>query len=484
LYITLHIRKTVGIFSLLGKKEPPARKQSERTSTAKNQERSPARSSKNAEAGQEQRKAARATAMKIDAIESEMSSEFVKPLPFSGNTMPGPASQFLNTMPHVPETAKPDASNAHPATADAKHSTMLPTMGESTAFLLGVETVIGPVAISTSEAAPVIEEAAILFANGQTELIEPILLHAIEEDALGSTPLTVWGMLFDLYQVTGQQASFENLSIRYANKFEMSPPTWITQGAAQEKPAAVAAPRGNSVPGVSFAGKLDSSCIKQLERIKNMAENSNVLRLEFVRVTEIDPIGCGLLLSVMKKLQKSGHKLILVGAAELIEKIRAILQVGRRDETEAPWLLMLEFLRLLNREADFEETSLDYCVTFEVSPPAFESPKDKVVTDTEESLAPEEDSADHFMMPAVIEMPTGTLLQNITAHAHAHNPVVLDCSNLQRMDFNAAGQLFGGLTPLLSGGKSVELLHPNHFIIALCEVMGFKDALRIIPRKS
>lgn len=472
----------MGIFSLLGKKEPPSRKKAEQTSSQKSQERSAARATKTVEAGHEQRKAARATAMKIDAIESEMSSEFVKPLPFSGNTMPGPVSQFLNTTPHTPDT-KPAAGKEPPA-AETKHSTMLPAMGESTAFLLGAESVIGPVAISASEAAPAIEEAAILFANGQTELVEPILLHAIEEDALGSTPLTVWGMLFDLYQITGQQASFENLSIRYANKFEMSPPGWIAQGAPQEKPVAAAVARGNSIPGVSFAGTLDSSCIKQLERIKNMAENSNVLRLEFVRVTEIDPVGCGLLLSVMKKLQKSGHKLILVGAAELVDKIRAILQVGRRDETEAPWLLMLEFLRLLNRESDFEETSIDYCVTFEVSPPAFESPKDKVVTDTEESLPPEEDSADHFMMPSVIEMPTSTLLQNITAHAHAHNPVVLDCSNLQRMDFNAAGQLFGGLTPLLGSGKTVELLHPNHFIIALCNVMGFKDTVHIIPRKS
>src|SRR3546814_20767532 len=108
-------------------------------------------------------------------------------------------------------------------------------------------------------------------------------------------------MLFERYQISGQQAAFENLSIQYANKFEMSPPGWIAQDAPQEKP--VAAPRNNSIPGVSFAGKLDSSCIKQLESIKNMAENSNVLRLEFVRVTEIVPGGCGLLRSVLKRMQ-------------------------------------------------------------------------------------------------------------------------------------------------------------------------------------
>ena len=186
----------------------------------------------------------------------------------------------------------------------------------------------------------------------------------------------------------------------------------------------------------------------------------------------------------MKKLQKSNHKLILVGAAELIEKIHSILQVGRRDETEAPWLLMLEFLRLLNRETDFEEASIDYCITFEVSPPPFESPKDKVVTDDEEAVTVEEDTSGYFKMPKLIEMPVDTLLPDITAHAQLHNPVTLDCTTLQRMDFNAAGQLFGGLTPLLDNGKSLELFHPNHFVIALCSVMGFGESIQIIPRKS
>lgn len=481
----LFIRKNVGIFSLFGKKErQPTRKPTEPESSQKKRDHDAARASNRIDIEQTQqvqRKAARATAMKIDAIESEMSSEFVKPLPFSGNTMPGPASQFLNTLPHPPATDKKNQARPPQAATLEQPSMLLPTMGASTAFLLGAETVIGPVAISNSEAAPVIEEAAILFANGQTDMVEPILLSAIEEEALGSTPLTVWGMLFDLYQITGQRSAFENLSIKYASKFEMSPPAWMECDAPQ--PQAAATPRSGATPGVSFSGKLDAAIVKQLERVKNMAEMSNVLKLEFARVTEVDAIGCGLLLSVLKKLQKSGHNMVLVGAPELAEKIRAILLVGRRDETEAPWLLLLELLRLLNRETDFEETSIDYCVTFEVSPPAFVSPQNKVVTDSEESIAPDEAAADHFTMPAVIDTHTDTLLQNIIAHAHAHNPVVLDCARLTRMDFNAAGRLFSGLAPLADSGKAIELLHPNHFVVALCNVMGTKDVIRIIPRK-
>jgi anti-anti-sigma regulatory factor len=464
----------VGIFSLFGKKEDQPARKSATGDTPKKRDAALGPNTKSPlDQAELQRKAARAaTAMKIDEIESEMSSEFVKPLPFSGNTMPAQFPDTLTRNTNVRPTKPGD-------TVPLEHvTTKLPEMGDSTAFLLGADTMAGPVAISSSEAAPVIEEAAILFANGQTKLIEPILTHAIAEEA----PPMVWGMLFDLYQITGQRTAFENLSIQYAHKFEMSPPTWIENDAAEKSKEA--APRASSTPSVAFSGKLDAGIVKQLERIKNLAERSDVLKLEFVRVAAVDPIGCGLLLSVLKKLQKSGHNLILVGAAELAEKIQSILMVGRRDETEAPWLLMLELLRLLNREAEFEERSIDYCVTFEVSPPAFVSPQDKVTTDVEETAAQDEENADRFAMPSLVDGATATLVQQITAYAHDRNPVMLDCSGLTRMDFNAAGQLFGGLTPLLSAGKQIVLYHPNHFIIALCGVMGVKDMLTIVQRKA
>lgn len=90
----------------------------------------------------------------------------------------------------------------------------------------------------------------------------------------------------------------------------------------------------------------------------------------------------------------------------------------------------------------------------------------------------------NFMMPVVIDARTETLLKDIAVYAHTHNPVVLDCTRLTRMDFNAAGRLFGSLTPLISGGKSIELHHANHFIVALCQVMGVAELLRIVPRKN
>jgi anti-anti-sigma regulatory factor len=197
----------------------------------------------------------------------------------------------------------------------------------------------------------------------------------------------------------------------------------------------------------------------------------------------VDPIGCGILLSVLKKLQKSGHDLILVGALELTEKIRAILEVGRRNETEVPWLLLLEILRLLNLEKDFEETSIDYCVTFEVSPPAFAPPNNKVTTALEENI-PAKSVSEHFMMPPVIEGRTEQLIAAITGYAVNRNPAILDCSRLTRVDFGAAGQLLTGLAPFVAKGAVLELHNVNHLVAALFNVMGLKDLVHILPRKN
>lgn len=427
-----------------------------------------------------------ATTLKIDAIESEMSSEFVNITTIQpADTRSGPKT----AAPPPPKANKPGEPSAPLPRVEPKRPAkpapavtlqpMAAEMGATTEFLLDGQTAVANIAAPSSEAATVIEEAAIMYANGQTELVEQMLRAAVEEDLLGSVTLNAWQMLFDLYQISGKRQEFEHLSIAYANKFETSPPAWLvgTQEVQQ-----TAAPAG-AKPMVTFSGALDSRSAKYIERIQKLAESHQALRLEFARITEVDPAGCALLLGVLNKLQKSGHDLILVGAPELADKIRTIVEVGRRDDTEDPWLLLLEILRLLNREKEFEETSIDYCVTFEVSPPAFVAPQNKVTTATAETpvSAP---ALDGFMMPALIEGSIDNLILAIAAYSDEHCPAVIDCSQLIRVDFNAAGSLLTELAPFCGSGKAVEFHHVNHLVTELFKVIGLKDLVRIVPRKN
>jgi len=48
-----------------------------------------------------------------------------------------------------------------------------------------------------------------------------------------------------------------------------------------------------------------------------------------------------------------------------------------RDVDPVYWMLRLEALRLAHRPDQFDEVAIDYCVTFEVSPPSWENSRCK-----------------------------------------------------------------------------------------------------------
>ena len=469
----------MGIFSFLGKKDrrdddetatsadTPRRRRDDQSDRAE----SAARAERTANSQIVQRDAARKTALKIDAIESEMSSELARPAPVprgSGNSRPmrGSSDRLgsggINTIPF--------ADN---------FSATLPVMGMATDFLLGAEVVTERDKPVESETPAIIEEVAILFANDQNDLVESMLIEAIAEEALGSATHTAWWMLFDLYQILGKQGEFENLALSYASKFETSPPTWLTSSSEDIAGSATSA-ESNTV--VVFSGKLDGSIQKQLDRAQKIGSTSSALRFEFARIVEATQEGCTLLLAGLKKCQQAGCIVSLAGGNELVKCIRAIIEVGRRDDSEAPWLLLLETLQLMNRQQDFEEASIDYCVTYEVSPPAFVAPKSSVTSAIDEHFAPAMPD-NVFMMPAVLDVKSDQV-NAIVTFTQQHQVTVLDCSQLGRVDFSAASLLLGGLAPLAGNTRVIEMRHVNNLVHALFNVMGLGEVAQIIPRKQ
>lgn len=416
----------------------------------------------------EKKHIARATERKIDAIEFEMSRDMGRPKSLSSK---------LNTDGPLTRTG-PNQFHSDFIATDFQSTVALnlPT----TDLLLG-HAELNPAAMAQTESVPLLEEAAILFATGQVKVAEHMLRSAIDLDNLGNATTLAWFMLFDLYQIEKNQYAFESLSLDYAGKYETSPPVWHNSEADLDAPESK---DESTIPGLIFPSKLDGDIIKLLQRLNNLSDSNKVLKLDFGRVKTVDPVGCGLLLRAMRNLQKSKHDLVLVAAQNLTEQIRSILEVGRRDETEAPWLLLLEVLQLLQLKEVFEEASIDYCVTFEVSPPAFEAPTSKVTTAIAEPVA-EEENSDRFMMPKTIEGSTEALVKQITDHAKNHDLVILDCSQLERVEFGASAQLLNGLVPIsATKGKSIQFYEVNYLVMHLFNAMGLKNVAVIIPRKQ
>jgi ABC-type transporter Mla MlaB component len=405
-----------------------------------------------------QREIARATAAKIDEIELEMAADIFDDHAWAGN-------------------------RRTPAVASGAPSA--PLLDLNTADLL-VEEGMPDTAIAPSSA-PAVEEAAILYANGQIEAAEAALRECL--DGACRSERQPWWMLFDLYQATGREAAFESIAIDYASHFETSPPAYAPLYA----PAAQAAgqPYSGVTPTASLSGQLDATAGAQLARV--LASSGAIVRLEFGTIAAATPEGCAVLLEALQTLRRDGRELVVAGADHLLAVLRPMLAIGERGAGEAPWLLLLELLLLMNREKDFEETAMDYCVTFEVSPPSFEAPA-RAALSVGASSGGSAAAGDRFLLPGLVEGESAALLKAIEAYAGQHASLVLDCSRLARIDYAAAMALGASLRQLASAGskdgsdggdnkRSIELRDLNHLVAALLRLLGAGEHARLYAHK-
>lgn len=368
-----------------------------------------------------QREIARATAAKIDEIELAFESDIFNDEPAWGSDARHPASSLPASLP--PEEI-PDAA-ASPASA------------------------------------PAVDESAILYANGQADAAEHLLRDAL--DTLGRHERLPWWMLFDLYQADGREQAFESVAIDYASHFETSPPTWKPLPAAG---AEAARPAPALAASEVFDTVLSAASDARLQRV--LQATTPTVRLDFGRVRQVDEAGAASLLAALQTLRAGKRELVLAGADTLLATLRPMLSIGVRDSSQAPWLLLLELLLLTNNEKEFEEAAMDYCVTYEVSPPSFETPHR---VSTAATAAPPA-KGDRFMLPSTITSRDGALFDAIDAYASERDTLVLDCSRLARIDYAGATLLQSRLEAGANAGKRVELRELSHLVTALLRLLG------------
>ena len=61
---------------------------------------------------------------------------------------------------------------------------------------------------------------------------------------------------------------------------------------------------------------------------------------------------------------------------------------------------------------------------------------------------------------------------------------MVDCRELRRMDFAAAGELLNEIANLRAHGKNLLFVEPNHLVHALMIVMGMHELAEIRRRKG
>ncbi|MDH5209553.1 MAG: hypothetical protein OEW34_12995, partial [Burkholderiaceae bacterium] len=293
------------------------------------------------------------TAAKIDAIESEMARDFLRPsgrsseFPNSAanSTLARPSQQPVSSVAAPAVSAAPAPPPAAPMPAETLDPGTDDWQGNANAIELHGE--------GTGSA---IEETAILFANGLLEPAEAGLRAAIQADALGDSAQRGWLMLFELLQQRADKAAFDSLTIEYVLRFESSPPAWIEykEEGAVVTPAGAAPPAG--APVIALPDVVDASVVKHLEQLKQQSLVHQSITLDASNVRTMDMVGAELMLRVLNAFKRASHELIVMGADQLVTPLRAAVEAGRRDPSDAVWMLLLEVFRLLNRQHDFEET--------------------------------------------------------------------------------------------------------------------------------
>jgi anti-anti-sigma regulatory factor len=337
--------------------------------------------------------------------------------------------------------------------------------------------VAAPTIAASEHAASIIEDTVILFANGQVEQALATLSRAVRDEDLGGLALQGWLMLLDLYQHLGMAAEFEVLALRFSVRFERSPPTWLE---AREHRDAALDPM--DIGSFALSGVLSKASAPELEKLMSTAAARHAVRVECGKLEGLDGPGCGLLGDAFLSLRGSGKKVLLSEEAQILRLLEHVCRPKRIETDRAVWALLFEIYRILDFKDKFEEAAVDYAVTFEVSPPSWES---KPTAEAKRAVfaRPIEAADAALAFSRELTGASDALAKQLRDWAAANNMLVIDISQVRRVDFVTAGLIFKVLSKLRKDGTTIQIRGASELIHALFRIMGIDKVARIIPRK-
>ena len=318
-----------------------------------------------------------------------------------------------------------------------------------------------PLTEDTQTLSQCIEEASILYASRQRQATERLLLEAVSQRSGDGYETIAWKMLLELADFDQDRERFEALSLRYAERFETSPPQW------QARSAAVTS---STVPTLAFRGKLLASSGPALAQLEQMAQGASIFVIDMQGVTEIDSAGCTGLLTLLRNWDAQRRQVSIAHSASLLALLRQATQHAEKSSDDGAWLLLIELLRISDVEA-YENACIDYSIAFELSPPVPLS-----------FTAAQVQGGAGLCLPAEIAMPIEGFLDSLRIATDGMDTIVLNGSQLQLIEFNAAAALLDGIAGLAKG-KPVEWRDIPYLVSTLLQLVGGDGKLHIINRQ-
>ena len=155
---------------------------------------------------------------------------------------------------------------------------------------------------------------------------------------------------------------------------------------------------------------------------------------------------------------------------------------GDRAVDKTWWQVRLNALRSMHLIDEFELAALDFCVTFEVAPPAWvEARCDYAPAEGASSIA-EAPKADGPALAGEILGDATPFLDGLAVDAKAGAMLEVSCRNLVRMDFSAAGSTLNWVTLRQAEGVHVQFRDVHRLVAAFFHVIGINEYARVTPR--
>ncbi len=359
---------------------------------------------------------------------------------------------------------------------------------------------------------PELEEAAIRFANGDDEGAESGLLAALRGDAVLPEVAHSWAAaLLDLYRATQNRAQFDQAVAEFAHRFETVTPQWSAIG---EEPAVSPAPstqdvaprrasRDYSIGAIWCSpGELNALALEDLRDA--MASNPTPWHLDWSRLVRISEDAMPLLAGLFSSLCDEPVALRFSGAQQLVDTLRTMMPSGDHSISPDWWAMRLNALRTMQLLDDFELAALDYCVTYEVSPPAWQEARCQYGNVEAEEAASTTTQAGTWNS-GFAQAPTapigldgaqaislelkGNVLGDAThafdefdAAEHRGDGIIVSCKGLVRVDFSAAGSILNWVAMREAEGCHVQFRDVHRLVAAFFNVIGINEHARVLPR--
>jgi hypothetical protein len=419
------------------------------------------------------------------------------------NAASAAAVERLRTAPPY-ATAATGASRAPPSDAKSSMLSALPPLD----LALNFEAVRGPLGTAAPELVhdPELDEAVIAFANADYDSCERSLIELTRPGGLRHLHGDTWLVLFDHYRATGQAAKFEALALDYVHLFGLSAPQWFSMPKlVAEAARQVRAPVGK-VGNVSWAAPavLSAEAVALLQtRCQNLPMP---WVLDWAPLRQLDIEACGKLRQLFRHWAGQQIDMSWLSGHHFLQLLQDLVPINQPEIDPQWWMLRLEALRLVNRPDQFDEAAIDYCVTYEISPPSWEHTLCRVrisgaglsthgpatAIQTELSTAfMESQVTQQAPLPTRVQLElSGQLsgdisetLRLMTADLGESATINVICPKLIRLDFMAAGDLLNWVLSRRSENRSVTFSETHRLVAYFFAAMGINEHATIKIRQ-